>query len=84
MAGCGGDDDSEPAADCDATRTVEAGSLQYNEACCGDAECGSGTDTCGSFNNKGQRCTKACSTDADCAGLGEGKCGGQGLCAVSG
>lgn len=83
--GCGGDDEGEGAAACDdPARSVAAGSLQYNEACCGDAECSSDTGTCADFSKKGKRCSKPCATDADCAGLGEGKCGGQGVCSVPG
>jgi hypothetical protein len=82
-SGCGGDD--EGGADCeDPERNVTPGSLQFNDACCSDAECGTDTGTCSSFNNKGMRCTKPCATDADCTGLGEGKCGGQGVCGVPG
>jgi hypothetical protein len=79
--GCG--DDDEGGADCsDSARSVDPGSLDFNAECCADGECSTGT--CGHFNSKGDRCTKACAADADCAGLGEGKCGGQGVCAVPG
>jgi hypothetical protein len=76
-SGCGGDEgaDSE-----DPERNVAAASLPYNEACCADAECSDGK--CADFNNKGKRCTKTCTADTDCAGLGEGRCGGQGVCSV--
>jgi hypothetical protein len=82
--GCDGEDDAAAAGCDDAARDVAAGSLQFNDTCCGDAECGNGTDTCADFSKKGQRCSKPCASDADCAGLGEGKCGGQGVCAVPG
>lgn len=79
--GCG--DDEAAGADCsDPERSVDAASLEFNDACCSNEECGTGT--CNSFNNKGQRCTKPCTGDGDCAGLGEAKCGGQGVCAVPG
>ena len=75
--------DEEAGADCsDPERSVEPASLEFNEECCSNEECGAGA--CASFNNKGQRCSKPCSGDADCAGLGEAKCGGQGFCAVPG
>lgn len=82
--GCGGDETEGGAACEDPARSVMPGSLQFNDACCADAECSTATGTCAAFNNKGMRCTKPCTGDADCTGLGDGKCGGQGVCAVPG
>jgi hypothetical protein len=78
-AGCGGDDEETSGA-CTAS---PAGSLAFGVACCADAECSTGK--CGSFMQKGNRCTKECpGGDADCLmtdGTNLG-CGGQGLCKV--
>jgi hypothetical protein len=80
VAGCGGDDTAAGDACADPERNVAPGSLQFNAECCANEDCADGT--CGDFNQKGMRCTKACSADTDCAGLGEGRCGGSGRCAV--
>ena len=79
-AGCG---DDEAGGSCDVP--APAGSLPYDTTSCEDAECSTGR--CFSFTQKGKKCTKACASDADCAGLvpagGTAKCGGQGVCQVS-
>jgi hypothetical protein len=56
----GGHRDSAPAP----LPASDAGMRAFGEACTEDRECTTGT--CASFNAKGKRCTKPCSSNADC------------------
>lgn len=81
VAGCGDDSDTSSGGEC----TPPAAPAAFASECCADADCSSGK--CGQFMQKGNRCTKTCTTDADCADLmGPGStnlgCGGQGICKV--
>jgi hypothetical protein len=65
--------------------TPPAAPLAFAAECCANSDCSSGK--CGQYMSKGNRCTKDCTTDADCADLmGPGTtnlgCGGQGICKV--
>src|SRR5262245_28106615 len=78
LAGCG--DDETGGGEC----TPPAAPLAFAAECCADTDCSTGK--CGTYMQKGNRCTKPCMTDADCADLVEPGtnlgCGGQKICKV--
>lgn len=57
--------------------TDAGGLLPFMSVCEADAECSTGN--CYSFNAKGKRCSKACTTATDCPPPSTG-CNGMGIC----
>jgi hypothetical protein len=71
-------DGRTPASDASPFGTGAApGSRQYMESCTSDTECV--THVCGSFPSRGNKCTKACTSSADCPPPSPG-CNPQAIC----
>ncbi len=86
VTGCG-DDARAPLACNDPARVPPPDdTVPYSTACCSSAECAqldSSKGVCADFGDKGQLCTHACASDADCKGLGPETCTSGKVCESS-
>jgi hypothetical protein len=81
--GCGPDSSAPLACDDKDRVPPPDDTVPYSEACCSSAECaqlGSSKGVCADFGDRGHTCTHACTSDADCKGLGPEMCTSQKVC----
>lgn len=84
--GCG-DDARAPVACNDPTRVPPPpDTVPYSSACCASVDCaqlGTSKGVCADFGDEGRLCTHACTSDADCKGLGPETCTSGKVCESS-
>ena len=61
---------------------TEGGAGGFGEACTANADCPATYPVCFTFNAKGQHCTKACASAADCLNPPNLGCSGMGVCKI--